>query len=510
MGSVPPSASDTGWQPLSNSARGPRTSAADPSTQAFIRLAVTHALVVGGDTMVTVALAGSLFFSISPTAAQSRVALSLVFTMLPFGVVAPLLGPAIDRSKAGKRIMLAGAAAGRVVAALVMAREINGVGLYPAALALLILSKAHAVAKASLVPGAVRSADDLVEANGKLAMLAAIVGFVAAAPAAGILKLFGGAWVLRTAAVVYAVGAVSALRLKPAPPAELVAPPPASDEAALNRGVLLAATSMAVLRGTVGFLTFVVAFDFRRGRHPAPSWWFGIVLGASLLGTFAGSAIGPWLRKTLKEERILAGTLWLVALVSLVAGRLGSRGGMAMLAFAVGVSAGTGRLAFDAIVQRDRDDALRGRSFARFEAMFQLAWVGAALIPVVVPIPKKAACFVLALATAMAGLSYVSGRRALRLGKPPRPGVVRGRLRRPPANRAGSQLPDGSPPPAAPPSSGSSPSSSAPSAPLALSAPLARSAPATEPLPPAIVPGTTDAGFGPGGVRWSDDPGASA
>jgi hypothetical protein len=438
---------------------------------------VTHAVVTAGDTMVTVALAGSLFFSISPTAAQSRVALSLVFTVLPFGVVAPLLGPAIDRSKAGKRIMLTAAAAGRVVAALFMARELNGLLLFPAALALLILSKAHAVAKASLVPGAVRSADDLVEANGKLAMLAAIVGFVAAVPAAGILKLFGGAWVLRTAAVVYAVGAVSSLRLKPAPPPELATGPPPSEEATLNRGVVLAATSMAVLRGVVGFLTFAVAFDFRRGPHPAPSWWFGIVLGASLAGSFAGAAVGPWLRKSLKEERILAGTLFVVTAVSLVAGRLGSRLGMAILAFAVGISAGTGRLAFDAIVQRDGDEALRGRSFARFEAMFQLAWVGAALIPVVVPIPKKAACFVLALATGMAGFSYVTGRRALRQGKPPRPGLVRGRRRPPPAALSAG------PQPAEGPAEGSS-------------AGLAEGSSA------GLAEGPSGT---PGGVRWADD-----
>ena len=44
---------------------------------------------VAGDTMVTVALAGSLFFDISPTAARGRVTLSLLLTMAPFAVVAP-------------------------------------------------------------------------------------------------------------------------------------------------------------------------------------------------------------------------------------------------------------------------------------------------------------------------------------------------------------------------------------------------------------------------------------
>ena len=412
---------DTGWQPLRSAPRtrvgGGAASHAGPSSaaaQAFSRLAITHALAVAGDAMVTVALAGSVFFSIKPTAAQGRVALSLLFTMLPFGVVAPFLGPAIDRSRGGRRAMLIGAAAGRVVFALLMARWVNSLLLFPAALGLLILSKTHAVVKASLVPSAVRSPKDLVEANGRLAMLAAIVGLAAAAPASGILKLFGGAWVLRVAAVVYLAATVAALRLRPAPPSTPgdQRAPTLAQEQVLSRGVTLAATTMAALRAVVGFLTFAVAFDFRRTH--APTWWFGIVLSASLLGSFLGALVGARLRAVLREEHMLAGSVWLVAVVALISGRLASRPALAFLALTVGLAAAAARLAFDAIVQRDGAEAARGRSFARFEATFQLVWVAAALIPVVVHIPRQAACFVLALASGMAGLSYFTGRRALR------------------------------------------------------------------------------------------------
>lgn len=362
--------------------------------------------------MVTVALAGSLFFSISPTAARGKVALSLVLTMLPFGVVAPFLGPAIDRSKGGRRLMLIGAAAGRALAAVVMAREIHSLLLFPAALGLLILSKTHAVTKSSLVPSAVHSVTDLVKANGKLAMLAAVISLLAAGPAVAILKILGAAWVLRVAGVIYLAGAAAGLRLRPIAPAELPQPGPEAEQAVLHRGVTLAATTMAVLRAAVGFLTFAVAFDFRR-QH-APSWWFGIVLASSLGGSFVGAAIGSRIRRRLSEERILTAGLWLVALSGVVAGRIGSRPGFALLGFTVGVSAGVGRLAFDAIVQRDADEAGRGRSFARFEATFQLCWVGAALLPVLVPIPARPSSFVLALGAGMTGAFYVTGRRSLR------------------------------------------------------------------------------------------------
>jgi len=64
----------------------------------FGRLALTHVLMTAGDTLFAVSLAGSLFFSISPTAAQDKVILYLVLTMAPFAVVAPALAREDGRS----------------------------------------------------------------------------------------------------------------------------------------------------------------------------------------------------------------------------------------------------------------------------------------------------------------------------------------------------------------------------------------------------------------------------
>src|SRR4051812_20346448 len=105
----------------------------------FSRLVTTQALSVGGDTLVAIALAGSLFFDISPSAARGRVALSLVLTMAPFAIVAPLLGPAIDRRRSGRRGMLVLVSAGRAIAAVLMARHLHGLTLFPIAFASLVL-----------------------------------------------------------------------------------------------------------------------------------------------------------------------------------------------------------------------------------------------------------------------------------------------------------------------------------------------------------------------------------
>ncbi len=118
----------------------------------FGRLALTHVLMTAGDTMFAVSLAGSLFFSISPTAAKDKVLLYLLLTMGPFAVVAPALGPVIDRSRGARRAMVVASALGRAVLCPFLARDIHSLLLFPEAFAMLVLSKVYLVTKGALVP----------------------------------------------------------------------------------------------------------------------------------------------------------------------------------------------------------------------------------------------------------------------------------------------------------------------------------------------------------------------
>lgn len=397
-----------GWRPLS--AAPARQGAAGFERSPFSRLAIAHAFSAAGDTLLTIALAGSLFFSISPTAAKGKVALYLALTVAPFAVVAPLIGPLLDRSRSGRRLVMAGTSAGRAVGCFLMAAHIDSLLLFPEAFTFLVLSKAYAITKSALVPSAVIDEDELVEANSKLQLIAVVVGFVAALPGGLLLKTVGGEWSLRLAAVVFAAGTVAALRIAPA---RAVAPPETSEERHELRaaGIVLAASAMGLLRAIVGFMTFQVAFSFRRGG--APSWWFGIVLAVSMAATFVGAVSAPRIRESVREERMLAAALALVTVVGLVAARGQSvRVWTAVLAGAIGLAASTGKLAFDSIVQRDAPDAARGRSFARFETRFQLLWVAGAFLPVVVPVPGRVGFLVIAGTAAFAGVTYVLGQRA--------------------------------------------------------------------------------------------------
>lgn len=420
-------ASETGWRPL----RPPERAATARPAPPFARLALTHALVLAGDTLTTLALAGSLFFDISPTAARGRVVLSLVLTMAPFAVVAPLLGPAIDRAERGRRLMVAGAAAGRVVTCAVMAVFLDDLLLFPFAFATLVLSKAHAVAKSALVPAAVTDESQLVEANSKLAVGGGIVGFVAALPGLLVLRFAGGEWVLRLAAVVYLVAAVVALRLHDAPRAATGSGSDAGagdlDDAVpapTGTGIFEAAVAMAVLRAVVGFLAFGIAFAFR--RDGAASWWFGVALAASVGGGLVGAAVAPRLRGAVREEHMLGGVLLSVGVVaSGMIRSAGSRLSAVVLAFAVGLAASAGKLAFDALVQRDAPHGEHGRSFARFEAVFQLTWVLGALAPAALTIPLGSVPAVIAVAALMSAAGYSAAR--ILAGRRPAPaGAVDG------------------------------------------------------------------------------------
>jgi hypothetical protein len=77
-----------------------------------------------GDGLITAALAGSIFFNISPDAARARVAAALIVTVAPFAVITPLLGPAIDRAKGGRRGMMVAVNLGRVMVALLLISHI--------------------------------------------------------------------------------------------------------------------------------------------------------------------------------------------------------------------------------------------------------------------------------------------------------------------------------------------------------------------------------------------------
>ena len=150
----------------------------------------------------------------------------------------------------------------------------------------------------------------------------------------------------------------------------------------------MAGSAMGLLRGIVGFLTLLLAFDFR--GEGVPKWQFGVVAAASVLSGLIGAAIAPRIRRVTSEENLLTASLALTVISSVAAIVLGGVVGASILASAVGLAGSPGKLSFDSILQRDAPDANRGRSFAQFETRFQVTWVVGAFIPVAITMPASA------------------------------------------------------------------------------------------------------------------------
>jgi hypothetical protein len=376
------------------------------------RLTTVHALASAADAFFTVSLAGSLFFSVSVGAARPRIIAYLLVTLAPFLVLAPLVAPLIDRFARAQRLVAAATCAARGVLCLFVAADLRNLLLYPEVFGMLVFDKAYSVTKSALVPGLVSQDADLVAANARLSRVSTVTSLIAGATAAGLLEATNSVPVLRIAALLHFAAAFAALRLPSDDPARL---PPAERELEelRSRSVRYAAGAMCTLRSAVGFLVFLVVFGLKRTGQPL--WFFGVVAAASIVGNLAGAAAGPLLRRRLdRAEPLLTFALGGAALASLVTAWHATRASEVAAVLVIALAANMGRQCFDSVLQRDAPHAAFGRSFAWFETIFQLTWVGGALVAVVLEPTTTAGLAALGGAFALTAVAYGVGvRRAL-------------------------------------------------------------------------------------------------
>ena len=151
-----------------------------------------------GDAFVAVALAGTVFFNTSLHEARSQVVLYLVLTMAPFALLAPFIGPMLDRVRQGRRYILMGTLLARGLLCWAMSGAVTGdpVTLFPAAFGVLVLQKAYAITRSSVTPRLLPDGITLVTANARNGLAATLASTVAAPVAFGIQHYTGAAWAL--------------------------------------------------------------------------------------------------------------------------------------------------------------------------------------------------------------------------------------------------------------------------------------------------------------------------
>lgn len=381
------------------------------------------AVTSAGDLLVTFALANSLFFSVQPNEARTKVALYLVVTMVPFALLAPLIGPLLDRLRGGRRFAMALTTLIRALLALVMARTIGhgGLGLYPAAFGFLVASKAYGVSRSAVIPRVLPEGTSLVRANARISM-AALAATAVGTPIGLGLGWLGPAWTLSAAALVFFAATWLCLRL-PAhvdsnegelkaqlrrrdrgTDAGLAETMPDRRLRSVGPSVLLALRANIALRAFSGFFALFLAFLVR--RHPLGGLrdLTAIALVAVLIavGSGIGSLLGAWL-KTRAPEAIVTAVLALSAVTAVLAAFFYGLPMVLVLAGVAGIAPALAKLSLDALIQRDTTERVRTSAFARSETFLQLAWVVGGGIGLVLP-----SIGVLGLSVLAAGLCVAS------------------------------------------------------------------------------------------------------
>ncbi|MEF9904677.1 MFS transporter [Streptomyces sp. P9-A2] len=394
--------------PVTGTARGIRraTHAHGAGESGLGKLIELHGVNGAGDVMITVALASTVFFSVPTDEARGRVALYLAITMAPFTLLAPVVGPLLDRLPHGRRAAMAGAMLARAVLALVLSGAVvtGGIQLYPAALGVLVSSKAYGVVRSAVVPRLLPPAFSLVKANSRVTLGGLLATGVAAPIGAGLHQI-GPRWPLYGAFVLFVAGTVLSFTLpskvdsaKGEDTALL-----AADETHLHGphlkpvkrpglrtvgpAVTHALAANASIRCLTGFLIFFLAFLLR--EHPMTGQSAAVSLGvvgvAAGVGNALGTAVGASLRSRAPEIIIVTVVACVVA-AAITAAALFGAVVIACLAAVAGFAQALAKLSLDALIQRDVPELVRTSAFARSETLLQVSWVLGGAIGIAMPL----------------------------------------------------------------------------------------------------------------------------
>jgi MFS family permease len=417
--------------PLTGPARGIRkaTHAQGAGESGLGKLIELHGVNGAGDMMITVALASTVFFSVPTDEARGRVALYLAITMAPFTLLAPVIGPLLDRIPHGRRAAMATAMLARALLALVLSSAVvsGNLQLYPAALGVLVASKAYGVVRSAVVPRLLPPAFSLVKANSRVT-LGGLLATGIAAPAGAGLQAIGPRWPLYGAFVLFMAGTFLSFTLPHkvdsargedrallAADAEHLHGPhrkPVKRPGLRTVGIAVthALGANCALRCLSGFLIFFLAFLLREnplaGQSAAVS--LGMVAVSAGVGNACGTAVGAWLRSR-APEIIIVTVVALVATAAISAALFFGAPLVACLGAVAGFAQALAKLSLDALIQRDVPEQVRTSAFARSETLLQMSWVFGGAVGIAMPLNGALGLSVGAAIVALGWLTTVRG-----------------------------------------------------------------------------------------------------
>ena len=339
------------------------------------------------DAALAVALAGTLFFAAAAAESTGRVLLYLVITVAPFAVIAPFIGPMLDKLQSGRRLALAMSSFGRALLALLMAFNFSNFNpwvIYPCALGNLVLSKAFGVLKAALTPRVLPEQITLVKTNSRLTTFGMIAGGAAGLLAAGLSKVFGSPGALWFTAACAVGGGILCLRIPAWVESTEGEVPVKQAETGTKRGfppvVIATLWANSVIRVETGFLALFIAFVVK-SQYPQPEHsaftqllLLGVIGAAAGVGGFVGNTMGARLALSAPETISLL-SLVSVVVATVVAVLIPGLATAAILGFVGSTASSLAKVSLDSVIQHHLPEESRASGFGKSESILQLAWV---------------------------------------------------------------------------------------------------------------------------------------
>ncbi|MDN6815087.1 MAG: MFS transporter [Corynebacterium variabile] len=412
------------------------------------------------DAVLAVSLAGTLFFSATTGESKGSVAAYLLVTIAPFAVLAPVIGPLLDRIRTGRRIAMSLTFAARVILAAVLLQNFDSWLLYPAALGMLVLSKSYGVLKSSVTPRLAPENLDLVRANARLMITGHIGGsMVVGAAAAAVAFVFSpkeALWLLLVCALVgiYLCGLIPSTAessgdeifadpfaptddLGPAmgaPDGEeaptVVAPIASSASSSLigrwrrSMSVRFPDATRTAMWGTAmqrlgtGFMTIYVAFVAKSSHTLSGAEQLallGVVGAAGGVGTFLGNAVGS--RVKFSRPRFTVIMLAVVSLASVVVAAVVDGVPTAAVAtLLLSLGSAISKSCLDATIQSGLNPSAQASAFGLSETTLQLSWVLGGTLGLLLPTELTVGMAVLAATGTVFFVNVILASRGLGVG----------------------------------------------------------------------------------------------
>lgn len=360
------------------------------------------------DSAMAVALANTLFFAAASGESKSKVALYLLITIAPFAVIAPLIGPALDRLQHGRRVALALSFALRTALAVLLIMNYDGASgsfpswvLYPCALAMMVFSKSFSVLRSAVTPRVMPPTIDLVRVNARLTMFGLLGGTIAGGAIAGgvefagthLLKLPGSLFVVVAVTIAGAMLSMRIPRWVEVTAGEVPATLSYRQDSEplrrkwhkevsgalrqpLGRNIITSLWGNCTIKVMVGFLFLYPAFVAK--SQQADGWAqlaiLGVIGAAAGIGNFAGNFTSARLKLGRPSVLVVRCTVAVCA-VALAASIAGTLIAAAIATLITSAASAIGKASLDASLQDDLPEESRASGFGRSESTLQLAWV---------------------------------------------------------------------------------------------------------------------------------------